>query len=136
MSIAYVGCGLLILCIGALHIISGIQCMRFRGRTLTIVTLFCNVPVLVTCYCAPTGIAITVYGLIVLFQNDVAQAFAMAAQGATVAQIKDAFDPRRRYGGPEDYADRRVEWGGVDDRHRRDAGPGSPPDYDDRIQPG
>jgi hypothetical protein len=135
MSIVYIGCGLLVLGIGALHVISGIQCMRFRGRTLAIATLFCNIPVLMTCYCAPTGIGITVYGLIVLFQNDVAQAFAMAAQGATVAEIKNAFDPRRRHGRADDFADRREEWGGTHDRPDQDAGPQQPRD-DDRIQPG
>jgi hypothetical protein len=132
MSVGYIGCGLLVLAVGVLHILSGIQCLRFRNRILILTTLFCNIPVLFTCYCALTGIGMTVYGLIVMFNKDVAAAFDMAAQGASPAQIKDAFDPRRRFDRPDDV-DRYRRPDDVDDRGRPwqdDRGP------DDRIQPG
>jgi len=85
--------GVVVLLVGLLHIVGGIRCLRFRGRVLALLALFANILPLFTCYCAPTSIAMTVYGLIVLFNGDVAKAFAMGAQGATPDDIKRAFEP-------------------------------------------
>jgi hypothetical protein len=135
MSIAYIGCGLLVLVIGVLHLIAGFQCMRFRTRMLVMTTLFCNIPLLFTCYCAPTGVAMAVYGLIVMFQPDVAEAFAMAARGASPDQIKDAFASPRRYGPPGDYDDHGRDGQDHRDRLPPDTGHDRPVEPNDHIQP-
>jgi hypothetical protein len=51
-----------------------------------------------SCYCAPTGIALLVYGLIVYLNPAVKLAFEMGAQGIPASQILATFVPFR--GGP------------------------------------
>jgi hypothetical protein len=41
-----------------------------------------------TCYCAPTSIALLVYGLIIYLNNSAVQAFALAKQGLTWSDIE------------------------------------------------
>jgi hypothetical protein len=100
MSIFYVVFGLLVLIPGLLNIIAPIRAMTFRGRTLWAIALFSNAVPVFTCYCAPTSIAIMVFGLIVFFNEEVAQAFKLGAEGLPPAEIRDrvaASRPRRRY---------------------------------------
>ncbi len=109
VSVIYLILGILVLIVGILNIVAGIRCLRFRGRTLAIVALFSNIVSAVTCYCAPTSIALMVYGLIVLFNGEVAEGFQLAAEG------KD----------PESVLGRRR-------RRLRDWEEGEPPEPDDR----
>ncbi len=44
-----------------------------------------------TCYCAPTAIALGVYGLITYLNYEVAQAFVMGEAGRTREEILAAF---------------------------------------------
>src|SRR6476620_6698932 len=83
ISVIYIAFGSLILVCGALNALAGIRLITYRNRVLGLVALFTNVLVLLTCYCAPTAIGIMIYGLIVLFNADVARAFEMVAGGAT-----------------------------------------------------
>jgi len=46
---------------------------------------------MLSCYCAPTSIALFVYGLIVYLNSDVATAFEMAEQGVSPKEIKATF---------------------------------------------
>jgi len=109
--------GLVILC-GLFHAVAGFRVMSYRNRVFGIIALFTNIIVLLTCYCAPTGIAMMVYGLIVLFNSDVDRAFEMVSRGATVEEAIGRYtrvfdDPRDDY---DDMSSPRREW---EERRRR-----------------
>ncbi|HZT81832.1 MAG TPA: hypothetical protein VFA26_16520 [Gemmataceae bacterium] len=95
MPVFYIVVGLFILASGVLNLVGGLRAMKFQNRTFVIVALFTNIAPLITCYCAPTGIGLMIYGLIVLFQSDVALAFQMRADGWSVEEITDHFSARR-----------------------------------------
>jgi hypothetical protein len=111
--------GLVILVVAVLHIIAGIRCLKFRGRVLALVALFSNIPLVFTMYCSALAIGMAVYGLIVMFQGDVAEAFRMGESGVAPEDILEDFaarDPYRRrrrrrpadfWDGPDDYSIRR-----------------------------
>ncbi len=84
ISIVYVVFGLAISIPGILRIYAGYNVYRFRRRILAIVANCLGFVSLITCYCAPTAIALGVYSLIVLLQPSVVYAFAQnaAAQNA------------------------------------------------------
>ena len=67
---------------------AGISNYNFRRRTLGIVALALGAMSCVTIYCAPTGIALMIYGLIVYLKPDSEMAFACGAQGFTGDQIR------------------------------------------------
>jgi hypothetical protein len=97
LSIVFVAGGIFVLAIGVLHLIAGIRCLSFRGRVLAMVALFSNLVVIVTLgLCGILSIALMIYGLIVLFNRDVTEAFAMAQRGASPQEIRAHFDPWRR----------------------------------------
>jgi hypothetical protein len=102
ISGVYLLLGILVLTAGILNIIAGIRCLKFRGRVFAIVALFFNIIPTITCYCAPTSIGLLVYGLIVLFNSEVARAFRMAAEGVPPAEIQAHFSGRRWKGDWED----------------------------------
>jgi hypothetical protein len=82
---------------GMLQVFAGIKNLWFRGRVLGIVALVSNVGTLITCYCAPTAIALMIFGLIVYLNQQVAEAFRMGQAGATRGEVLLAFTP---YYGP------------------------------------
>ena len=124
-----------VLVVGLLNVIAGYRVMTMRNRVLGLVALFTNVVTLMTCYCAPTAIAMMVYGLIVLFQPDVSRAFEMVARGATPEEAVRRHT--RSYGDVRDdydeMSDSRRRWD-EDRRRRRDEDDGLrlDPDEDDR----
>ncbi|MFK7768327.1 MAG: hypothetical protein AB8B55_13980 [Mariniblastus sp.] len=77
--------------IGILHIIAGILGFQYRGRRLTIFTLCIGLVSMLTCYCAPTAIALMVYGLIIFMHPSVKQAFEMKKSGLTNQEIQMHF---------------------------------------------
>ena len=77
MLIIYGGMGLLVLIAAGLHIFAGIRNYKFRGRVLGLVALGGGMVTVMTCYCAPTAIALGVYVLITYLNPEVVQAFAM-----------------------------------------------------------
>ena len=79
---------------GAVRIVAGIYNLRFRRRGLGLVALGLGLLTLATGYCAPSAIALAVYGLIVYVNEPVIAAFAMASSGRTPAEIRAAFDSR------------------------------------------
>lgn len=119
--IIYGTIGAAVLLVGVLNIIAGYRVMTMRNRVLGLVALFTNVVTLMTCYCAPTAIAMMVYGLIVLFQSDVGLAFEMVARGATPEEAVRRHT--RSYGDVRDdydeLSDSRRRWD-EDRRRRRD----------------
>jgi hypothetical protein len=96
LSGVYLVLGLLVLVAGVLNIVAGIRCLRFRGRIFAIVALFFNVLPVFTFYCAPTSLGVLIYGIIVLFNAEVVQAFALADQGVPADEIRRRFGGRRR----------------------------------------
>jgi hypothetical protein len=91
MAAAYVLLGLASLAVGVLRIVAGVRGLKYRGRILGIVSLAVGVVSFLTCYCAPTSLALMVYGLIVYLNSDVGRAFEMAKGGASAEQIRAAF---------------------------------------------
>jgi hypothetical protein len=79
---------------GVVRIVAGIFNLRFRRRGLGLVALGLGLFSLATGYCAPTAIALAVYGLIVYVNEPVIAAFEMADSGRTPAEIRAAFEPR------------------------------------------
>jgi hypothetical protein len=76
---------------GVLKIIAGARNLQYRGRVFGIVALCCGILAFPLCYCAPTGLGLMIYGLIVYSQGDVGKAFAMAGQGRSPQEIRDYF---------------------------------------------
>jgi hypothetical protein len=107
LMVVLVVLGVLVLLVGALNLVAGIRCMRFRGRGLALTAVIANVIPLLTFYCAPTSIALSVYALIVLLNGDVVKAFAMGSQGVPPDEIKRAFRKGAYESSEEDYDDRR-----------------------------
>jgi len=87
----YGGMGLIALAAGTLHLLAGKRNYRFRSRTLGFVALAGGLATMFTCYCAPSAIALGVYGLITYMNPEVAQAFAMGEAGRTREEILAAF---------------------------------------------
>jgi hypothetical protein len=83
-----------LLVIGALRIVAGLFNYRYRRRTLGMVALGAGLLSVFTFYCAPTAIAISVYGLIVYLNEPVAAAFALGDSGRSAANVNAAFPAR------------------------------------------
>jgi hypothetical protein len=115
----YIAIGVVIFSCGVLNSVAGYRIMNLRNRVLGLIALFANLVPLLTCYCAPTSIAMMVYGLVVLFQPDVGRAFELVAAGATPEEAVRKFT--RRYGDMrddyDDMSDSRRTW--ENDRRRR-----------------
>lgn len=111
ISIGYTSIGVLVIAAGAVNVLAGIRVMKYQSRTFAMTALFANLVPFITCYCLPTSMGLMIYGLIVLFQTDVAQAFKLGEEGLSVDEIKHRFD-RRDYDrdrGPADDFDKPSE---------------------------
>ena len=91
----YLAMGLPVLLVGILRIWAGVSNYRFRGRMLGLVSLVVGLVSLFSCYCAPTGVAILIYGLIVMLNPAVKMAFEMGDRGMPASQILASFVPYR-----------------------------------------
>ncbi len=78
---------------GVLNCWGGLQVMRFRQRTLGIIAVSAGATAILTCYCGFTAVALLVYGLIVLLDSSVKQAFEFGQQGYKPDQIDAMFNP-------------------------------------------
>jgi hypothetical protein len=87
----YGSLGLLALVAAGLRIVAGLRNYRFRSRTLGLVALAGGMVTVFTCYCAPTSIALGVYGLVTYLNAEVGQAFAMGQAGKSRNEIQAAF---------------------------------------------
>lgn len=85
--------GALLLVVAVCRIVSGVRCWWFRSRSLAMVSMILGAVSIFTCYCAPTSLAVLVYGLIVMLAPPVKQAFEMAASGMPPEQILHEFSP-------------------------------------------
>ncbi len=81
------GAGWAIVLIGLLQLHAGARNYSFRRRKLGIAALAAGAALTLTCYCAPTALALAVYGLIVYCNRGAAAAFAMGEQGVARHEI-------------------------------------------------
>lgn len=102
LPVVYLGIGIPVLLAAILRIYAGIQNFRFRSRTLGIVSLVCGLVSMIACYCAPTGIGMLIYGLIVYLNPAVQAAFEMGEKGVPTDRILSSFlpYPPQSYGQP------------------------------------
>ena len=91
-----IGGGIVIL-FSLLRILSGIYCFWFKNRTLTLISLIGGLVTSLTCYCSPFSIGIGVYGMVVMFDFAVKQAYQLSAEGVSAEEIRARF-ARARYG--------------------------------------
>ena len=87
----YLAIGLPVLLTGILRIIAGVQNYRFKGRTLSLVSIIGGMATLLSCYCAPTAVGLLVYGLILHLNPGVRAAFELGRQGHSADQILAGF---------------------------------------------
>jgi hypothetical protein len=80
---------------GGLRIAAGVFNLRFRRRVLGMTALGAGLLTMITGYCAPTSIALAIYGLIVYLNDSTIAAFAMGDGGKEPADIQAAFPPTR-----------------------------------------
>ncbi len=95
IGIIYIAIGVVLLASGILRIVAGFQNYRYKGRVLGIVSIVVGIAPVFTCYCAPTAIALLVFGLLIFLDHAVIAAFQMAREGRSVSQILAAFDPQQ-----------------------------------------
>ncbi len=93
MSVYFGVTGGLTLIAAVSRIISGVMNWQFRSRSLTLFSLFICIASIFSCYCAPTSIAMLIYGLILMFSTPVKQAFALAQAGMAPDKILFEFSP-------------------------------------------
>jgi hypothetical protein len=80
---------------GLLRIAAGIFNLRYRRRGLGIAALLFGLVTMMTGYCAPTAIALAVYGLVVYFNEPVMMAFRLGDSGRPMSEIRSAYLTRR-----------------------------------------
>jgi len=78
------GCAIVI---ALIRLVAGILGVTYRGRMLGIVSHIGGLLTIATCYCFPTAIAVGIYGCIIYFNADVAQAFKLRSDGLTSEQV-------------------------------------------------
>jgi hypothetical protein len=83
--------GVLGIVCGALRVAAGLYNWSYRRRTLGITALGVGLATILTGYCAPTAIALAIYGLIVYVNESVVSAFELGTQGRSKAEIQAAF---------------------------------------------
>jgi uncharacterized membrane protein HdeD (DUF308 family) len=97
----YLTIGIFALTSGILRIVAGVQNYRLKGRMLGFVSLIVGMAPVFTCYCAPTAIALLVFGLIIYLDPAVKAAFNLVKQGRTADQVLAMFSPyQAAYPGP------------------------------------
>lgn len=77
--------------LGLMHVVTGIFNLGLRGRMLGITTLLLGIGSAMTCYCALTGIPLSIYGLIIYFNPAVGEAFRLRKNGFSKEQILATF---------------------------------------------
>ncbi len=95
MTVIYLAVGIPVLIAGVLRILAAVRNFQFRSRTLGIISMVLGLVSMFSCYCAPTGIALLVYGLLVYLNPAVRMAFAMGDEGVPASQILATFVPFR-----------------------------------------
>ena len=89
----YLAIGIPVLISGILRIVAGVQNYRFKGRTLSLVSIIVGMATLFSCYCAPTAMGLLVYGLILHLNPAVSAAFKLGRKGHSADQILGGLNP-------------------------------------------
>lgn len=89
--------GVIVLLFSILRITTGIFCFWFKNRTLTLVSLIGGLVTALTCYCSPFSIGIGVYGMVVMFDAAVKQAYQLSSDGVSAEEVRARF-ARAKYG--------------------------------------
>jgi hypothetical protein len=76
---------------GVVRMVAGVFNLRYKRRVLGITALGLGLLTMLTCYCAPTGVALAVYGLIVYVNEPVVLAFRMGDAGRPISEIRNAY---------------------------------------------
>jgi hypothetical protein len=95
-----IGCGIvgiIVFVFSILRIVTGIYSFWFKRRMMMLVSLIGGMVTILTCYCSLFSIAIGIYGVIVMLDPAVRQAYRMSAEGVPAEEIKARF-ARARYG--------------------------------------
>ena len=87
VSAAYAAVAGVLLAIALVQIFAGIRNLWLRGRTLGLFALGLGVLAALTVYCAPTAIALAIFGLIVYLHPSVELAFRLRAQGLSYQEV-------------------------------------------------
>ncbi|MEO1526878.1 MAG: hypothetical protein AAFX06_15685 [Planctomycetota bacterium] len=87
MQIMYATFAAVLLVVAVLHILAGIRVQRYDSRVLAFVALGSGFLTFFGCYCMPTAMALFVWGLIVLVNGPVTQAFQLKEQGRSKEEI-------------------------------------------------
>jgi hypothetical protein len=118
MSIVYVVLGSAVALAGVLNIVGGVRALQFRNRNLVLTALFFNILPIFTCYCSPTSLGLMIYGLIVMFQTDVAHAFTLGDSGYSADEVRQRMLGAQSYRRERDQ-ERRDDWESPEDRESR-----------------
>ncbi|MEM7479074.1 MAG: hypothetical protein AAF483_29165, partial [Planctomycetota bacterium] len=87
MPIAFIATGVLCIILALLYVFSGILLIKFRGYKFAFVALIGGMASLMTCYCFPTSLGLLIFGLIVLLDQPVRDAFEAAEAGVSPKDI-------------------------------------------------
>lgn len=80
-AFGFIGAATLI--VGILQLVAGLRLRTFRSRLLGFVALAAGLLTVISCYCAPSSIALLIWGAIVLRSPDVAARFDAASSSRT-----------------------------------------------------
>jgi hypothetical protein len=92
-SAFYGGISLVLGAAGLLRLLAGYFNLTYRKRGLGIASLGLGLITVFTGFCAPTSIALAVYGLVVYFNDSVLGAFTLGDAGKKRHEIDAAFPP-------------------------------------------
>ncbi len=81
---------------GLLQLYAGIRNLSLKGRTLGIIALISGCVSVLTCYCAPTSIALLVYGLIIYLNPSAQEAFRLGENNVRFDDILNGAPPAPR----------------------------------------
>ncbi len=97
IAIGFAVGGAIVLVFSILRITSGVYSFWFKQRTMMLISLIGGMVTVFTCYCSLFSIGVGIYGLIVMLDPAVKQAYRMASDGVNAEEIKARF-ARARYG--------------------------------------
>ena len=97
ISIGFAVGGIIVFGFSILRIVSGIYSFWFKQRRLMMISLIGGMVTVFTCYCSLFSLGVGIYGLIVMLDPAVRQAYRLSAEGVPAEEIKARF-ARARFG--------------------------------------
>lgn len=87
-AFVYAGVGAVSLAIAGLHLVAGYKNYYFTGHTLGMIALGGGIVQVMTLCCAPTGVALAIYGLTVYLSEEVSHAFRLVESGHSIETVQ------------------------------------------------